>query len=157
VATPEKTSTAIGSLVGKNEKIRVGRLKGIGKLPWTVCVSYYDGTVVYGLEAEDMEHPATRISFSGQNSIQWIAKFPFTVKIQTELPERLFYRMPAWQSVMGPDKLHRVQTGPLNPEKVGEIKAGTELKYSIFKRLDPDSPAQDPECEALDPHIIVEP
>lgn len=150
-------STATEKLTGKNHEIRVGLLPREGDINKIVCASYYDGTVIFGKNAVDMPHPETRISFSGQNTILWIGNFPFSVEIQTEVPERLFYRMPTWQSVEGKDQLHRVQTGALNPERVGEVSPEFHLKYSIHKRLDAGSIAPDPHCESLDPHIIVEP
>jgi hypothetical protein len=151
------TSTGTEKLIGKNNKIRLGLLPRSGDMNKVVCASYYDGSVVFGLKGEEMEHPATRLSFSGQNTVLWIARYPFTVEILAKLPDRLFDRMPSWHSVQGLDGLHRVQTGPLNPEKSSFIDPGTAIKYSIHKRLDAGANTPDPQCESLDPHIIVEP
>jgi hypothetical protein len=150
-----------GDSVPRNHEIRVGLLPVGGESRKVVAAAYHDGSVIFGRGASHMEHPETRISISGQNTILWIARFPFMVLLEgaspDALPDDLFHRMPKWRSIRGKDGLHRVQTGALNTKYSVILKGEFEYKYSIFKRADENSDEPDRDTEALDPHIIVEP
>jgi hypothetical protein len=122
-----------------------------------VSCTYPDGSLIAGPDPEAQPHPALRVSASDQDDIIWSSRLPFWVDFEGA-PTGIFFRPLPWKSVRGRDGLHRVHSGPVNPQATSFVKKdGLELKFIVRKRKHEESDEEDPDVCALDPHIIVEP
>ena len=112
--------------------------------------TYFDGTRIHGKKSS-MKHPSIVVSASDQDEVLWVAKYPFEINLKNGNP---FYRPIPWKAVEGKDNLWRVASGPADPALV---KNGPEEHHFSATRLLETNLQPDPDCEILDPHIIVEP
>ena len=131
---------------------------GHAKSKWVGC-TYHNGAQIHGSNpALHGKHPPIVISVKDQDEIVWVGTQPFEIRLklsagETGPTEAPFYRTGPWRASLGNDGTWRVASGPAMPHPL--LLSSTEYKFSAAVLGDDGKPL--PDCDPLDPHIILEP
>ena len=123
----------------------------------SIVCEYEDGEKLHG-KSHPANHQGITLSVKTQNEIIWYGNVSFRVafglvkKPGNAGPPHPFYRSDFDAVVDATGKIFTVASGPLHRYTV--VKQ-IEYKFSIYRLL--PNGTDDPDCEPLDPHIVVEP